>query len=1268
MGRIFVIVGGLLVLLLTAALVVPPFVDWSGYRAEFEREAGHILGRPVQVTGDVSVRLLPFPSLAFSDVRVGADAEHPVMSVDTFSMDAELMPFLRGQLLIYDMRMERPRVNISLDKDGRVDWAFRPSTPIDPAQIKVERLSIDNGTVTLRDEASGRIHTASALNAVLSASRLSGPWKAKGTVNVSGRGLALDLSSGEAKPDGSLRLRLRISPDAIPAAFETDGDVKLEDGRLHYAGDFSLRSADTLNDKSQEAAAEKPFFSDVRVAGKFNADKDHFEASEFRMEQGPADNPYVVNGKALIDYGDTPRFEISADGQQIFWGPVESPKDQQTVAPMPLGDRFALVHSMLEQLPIPAIPGRVNLRLPAVIAGGTTIREVTVRAEPDGNGWNIRQFAADLPGRTKVEAKGRLSVGRDFGFAGEMLVASRQPSGLASWLNETVDESIRKLDSAGFSGKVDLRKGMQRIDNLEIGLGTTSLKGSFLREVAGAAEPVITLDLNSGAVNSDALKAFTGFFMRGQGVSLLEGQALGIAFKGGPVQYEDMEAQNVDLAVRVSNGRFDFDRLMISDVAGATLTATGAYEPFAAAPSGTLDATVLSGDLAHFITLMAHRHPQVPFFRTLSARADNYPGLFEDSQINIIANAVAAPKAGADNGVVDSVNGNKSPRRNGSAKSAANGGEFSFSISGHTGGMKLDLSGTSSGGSTENDPMQMQLNGTATSDNGETVLALLGLPALPLGLAGELTADLTMQGAPSAGMRTQLTLTAPDGTAVADGILSLVGGDVAASGKAQLKAADLQPFIATVGYVLPGFGEGLSAELSSDFQFAKGFLRFPNFSGKLGGESVTARIEANFTDSGLPQLKGEAKLETLDMDSLVAIMLGQDALAPVKSNARSIWPGGTFAVRPSLPLLIDMKLNVAQAHMDEFGTISDFSTRLQKGMDSLSLSELTGNWAGGYLVGSVSLRNNEKVALLTSDMKWSGADLANVYRLPDGTSPFAGTIKAALTLNGSGGSLADLVSSLTGSGSIDVENFVVNGFDGTAYPAMITAADALGDRLDGAAAPDARQFAAIASKATGQGRFNGGNIRFDFTMAGGVARMAPFELNGASVSLAGDMQLDLAKMGLSGGGIFSFRESAESGNAPYLRYSIAGTYEQPQIEFDHQPLVQYLTQRALEREQERVEAMQASIMEKQNLRRQLDLFLADAAERERSLQQEEARRRAEAHAQAARKAQEEEERRALELQQSTAPQEQPLLGQEGQSLTDFLKSLDQPLEPLPDLQ
>lgn len=71
----------------------------------------------------------------------------------------------------------------------------------------------------------------------------------------------------------------------------------------------------------------------MRVTGKFKADRNRFDASEFRMEQGPADNPYVVNGKAFIDYGTKPRFEVSADGQQLFWGRMKPPAKNNPVPP-----------------------------------------------------------------------------------------------------------------------------------------------------------------------------------------------------------------------------------------------------------------------------------------------------------------------------------------------------------------------------------------------------------------------------------------------------------------------------------------------------------------------------------------------------------------------------------------------------------------------------------------------------------------------------------------------------------------------------------------------------------------------------------------------------------------------------------------------------------------------------------------------------------------------------------------------------------------------
>ncbi len=148
--RLFVIFGGLFVLVLLAALVVPPFVDWTGYRSDFEREASAILGRKVTVRGEARARLLPFPSVTFSDVSVaGGPGGEPAMTVETFSMDAELAPFLRGEVLIFDMRLVRPKAVMDIAADGTMNWAVRPSSPFDPAQVSIEKLTITEGEVLL---------------------------------------------------------------------------------------------------------------------------------------------------------------------------------------------------------------------------------------------------------------------------------------------------------------------------------------------------------------------------------------------------------------------------------------------------------------------------------------------------------------------------------------------------------------------------------------------------------------------------------------------------------------------------------------------------------------------------------------------------------------------------------------------------------------------------------------------------------------------------------------------------------------------------------------------------------------------------------------------------------------------------------------------------------------------------------------------------------------------------------------------------------------
>jgi len=1266
-----------MVLLLTAALVVPPFVDWTGYRADFEREASRILGRPVTVAGSANARLLPFPSVTFSDVRVGDSGAEPVMTVEKFSMDAELMPFLRGQILIFDMRVEKPHAVITLDEAGKVDWAIRPSTPLEPAKIKLENLTISDGSITIRDRGNNRDHVISDLNATMAATSLAGPWRFDGQLALDGRKAVLELTTGEVKPEGTLRVRGRVRPQGLAAVFETDGDMALADGKLSYGGTFALRSSDVAEAgqkrsgdggktvrAAKAAPQEKPLFADLRITGNFSADHAKLDMPEFRMEQGPAENPYVVNGKALFDYGSDPRFMISADGQQVLLDgvglmePGEQPKaDAATqAAAVPLSQRIASFRDLMDRVPIPAIPGNIDLSLPAIIAGDTTIRDVTVQAEPGGDGWSIKQLKADLPGRTQIEAKGKLSVGPDFGFEGDLLMASRQPSGFAAWLTSDVDEAIRRLPGAGFSGRVSLHEGVQRADDLELALGGASLKGSFVRQSGEGMLPSMQLTLEGGALDGDALEALAALFASDSGTPRLSDQNIDVRLKAGPVSHGGFQAASVDTAFRLRDGRFDIDRLILSDVAGATLTATGMVEPFKPEPDGSVDATILSDDLSRLIAKLAARYPQVPLFTALAKRAEAYPGLFSDSEITLVGSAVRSAKEADKKG----------------------GNEFSFSANGKTGGMTIGVSGMARGNLWDDAPLELSLTADANTPEGEPLMALIGLPALPLGLAGELDANLSLQGVPSEGMKTQLTLKAPDGSGSIDGVFTLRPDDLTGSGKAVLKAADLQPFAAAAGYALPGFGEGLPVDLTTDFQFAKGIVRLPNLAGMVNDETIAAKIEASRGEGGVPQLKGEVKTGRLDLASLVAFMLGPQAFETKGGGReRNVWPDGEFANAPAIPLLADLTVAAETADAGSFGIVSGFSAKLVKGNDELNLTDLAGTLRGGKLGGTFGLRNTGGTALASTQFTWEGGDLNRLYRLPDGKAPLGGVVKLSASLNGTGKSVGELVASMAGSGVLAVDGLSIGGFNQDALQPIIGAADKADPNTPAAA------FDALAVGQLGSGAFTPGPAELAFTVAGGTARVPAFQLETEKVALSSDFRFDLAAMTIGAQGAFTFKPGAEAlvGAEPVVRFNVAGAYSDPSVTFDRQPLVQFLTQRALEREQDRVEAMQAALVEKQQLRREVALYEARAEERRRA--EEEARRKAEeearakaeaarlaAEAEAARKVQEEAARRAQQpapAWSGSIPENRPpaaggeaQLPQDGQSLDDFLRSLEAP--------
>jgi hypothetical protein len=166
------------------------------------------------------------------------------------------------------------------------------------------------------------------------------------------------------------------------------------------------------------------------------------------------EDPYVVTGEATLDTGRAPEFLLIADGQQIDVSRIGNSGEGGKTGRNPqvsARQRLQALLAIAADIPIPQVPGRASLFLPAVVVGDTTVREVRLDVKPDGEGWQIDRADALLPGRTTLEAKGPADCCKaNRGFVGDLLVASNQPSGLATWLAGSVDPEIRKLQDRRF--------------------------------------------------------------------------------------------------------------------------------------------------------------------------------------------------------------------------------------------------------------------------------------------------------------------------------------------------------------------------------------------------------------------------------------------------------------------------------------------------------------------------------------------------------------------------------------------------------------------------------------------------------------------------------------------------------------------------------------------------------------------------------------------------------------------------------------------------
>ncbi|HEY3989503.1 MAG TPA: AsmA family protein [Acidobacteriaceae bacterium] len=113
-----------LIVLLVAALVLPPLINISRYQRQISASLAASLGHPVEISG-IKLQLLPRPGVQIATFAVDSNAgfsAEPILQCSSVTAAFRIMSLWRGRLEIARISLDEPSLNLERTPDGQ--WNF----------------------------------------------------------------------------------------------------------------------------------------------------------------------------------------------------------------------------------------------------------------------------------------------------------------------------------------------------------------------------------------------------------------------------------------------------------------------------------------------------------------------------------------------------------------------------------------------------------------------------------------------------------------------------------------------------------------------------------------------------------------------------------------------------------------------------------------------------------------------------------------------------------------------------------------------------------------------------------------------------------------------------------------------------------------------------------------------------------------------------------------------------------------------------------------
>jgi hypothetical protein len=1151
---------------LSAALFAPLFIDWSLHRAQIEAELSDILGARVVVSGRIDIRFLPTPYLELKNVTVadGRGDGAPAFTCKTVQLEAALASLPSGRARFTLARLDHPVLTLSRGSGGSLllpPW--RVKAP--PDRVALDRVVVTAGRLSVVGGGGAAPFEIAGIDLDAAAASLIGPYRGAGRVSAPG-GLEAEFHFATGQlADSALPLKLEIDPsEGLPSGV-FDGALALGARAADAGLDLAYSGAATISGFSALTESGPP--SPWRVSGALRADLGGATAQDLILRFGPEERALEASGTATLEVGPVARLALDLKAKELNVDALLREKGEDSVSPARALAALARVLSPLNVGGESPLDLSVAFAVPTAIVGAQTLTDVALDATAAAGAPIEGDLELGMPGRSKLRLSGALELGAAARFKGRVEARVGDFAPLRDWATKDEPEFAQRLSALGEAAPYRTASAIGDVEasavgfsarNLQLVVDRTALSGAmaFTRAV-GDERGRLFIDLRSDALDIDALPNFSASadLLGDIDLSLaLEAAKLRVARVGEAA----LESGSLSLKATKTGADFSLDRLSIAGLDGAAVEAHGASGPRGRSLALRLDAD----KLRDFAALIARVAPG-RLSRTLVQRAD---------ALSPAKAAFEARAAAPGDGVLafDSME----------AQGSAGQSQFSFKVQ-RSGATAADVAAT------------LALD----APEGAALLRQIGLKT-PSVASGHARIEASANGRWDRGFDTRIAASIAGANFAWRGRVmpdAKTSDDAVLFGAASVKADNVMPLLATLGFAAPAATPVAPVDLSGDVVLRGAEVGIPRLAGTTAGAKVTGRlrwrpaVEPIATASidpdvalaqslaGEPQtaptaqIDGELSLDHADLAALLSLPLG--AAPPDERGAK----GSEAKFAPPLvdPPPLDLKLTIGALDLGDAGQARGVTARLTTDRDKFAIDELAMDVGGARASGHAALRRDGATATLTGQAFLGALAVDRVG--------VRGRLSAALTFASTGQSRSALVGGLVGEGQVETAGVTIARLD----------PGALGRVLAKAQAPDASIDETNIEHALG--------VELDrqpmtvpdgaapAVMNGGVVYVGPLAIASQGGHASASANFDLRSLALTIRATFAAAAGGKfwSGSPPSFAVAVTGPIDAPTRQIDATALAAGLASQAIARESDRIAALDADIRERAFFNRRL---------------------------------------------------------------------------------